>query len=168
MYLDPAFAERLLIIPCLNKIPKHLQDKDLLEHLRPEFPMAASYAVRAFAAVRKNSYIFTGDNIYSVSAEELYTKTSINVTIDNKLNHTVEPFASQMCEVTSDSNDFVPVAQLYEEYCKYCKENDLSAIPNSNTFSRELHNALPGIVSQKKRVNGKPVNVWCNIKLKSE
>jgi len=167
-YLDQAFADRLLMIPCLNPIPKHLQDKNLLERIRPELPMVASHAVRAFAAVRKNGYIFTGDNLYSVSAEEIYTRSSINVTVESKDGYTVELFANQMCEVTSDINDFVPISELYEKYCRYCEENNLSAIPNSNTFSRELHNALPGIVSQKKRVNGKPVNVWCKIKLKSE
>ncbi len=167
-YLDQAFADRLLMIPCLNSIPKHLQDKDLLEHIRPELPMVASRAVRAFAAVRKNGYIFTGDNLYSVSAEEIYTRSSINVMVDSKVDYTVELFASQMCEVTSDSNNFVPASELYEKYCEYCKKNNLPAISISNTFSKELHNVLPTIVSQKKRVNGKSVNVWCNIKQKSE
>lgn len=51
-YLDQAFADRLLMIPCLNPIPKHLQDKDLLEHIRPELSMVASRAVQTFAAVR--------------------------------------------------------------------------------------------------------------------
>ena len=167
-YLDQAFADRLLIIPCENPIPKHLQDKNLLEHIRPELPMIASRAVHAFSLVRKNNYIFSGDDIYAVSAEDIYTKSSINVTVNNEIDYMVECFADQMCEVTADNNDYVPISELYKQYRIFCERNSFEAISGTNTFSKELHKALPDINSQKKRVDGKPVNVWCHLKLRTE
>lgn len=167
-YLDQAFADRLLIIPCENPIPKHLQDKNLLEHIRPELPMIASRAVHAFSLVRKNNYIFSGDDIYAVSAEDIYTKSSINVTVNNEIDYMVECFADQMCEVTADNNDYVPISELYKQYLMFCERNSFEAISSINTFSKELHKVLPDISSQKKRVGGKPVNVWCPLKLRVE
>ncbi len=167
-YLDQAFADRLLIIPCENPIQKHLQNKNLLENIRPELPMIASRAVRAFSRVRKNNYIFSGDDIYSVRAEDIYTKSSVNVTINNGITYSVECFAVQMCEVTSDNNDCIPISELYKQYQIFCERNSFEAISNTNTFSKELHKALPGISNQKKRVNGPSVNIWYPLKIRTE
>lgn len=167
-YLDQAFADRLLIIPCENPIQKHLQNKNLLENIRPELPMIASRAVRAFSRVRKNNYIFSGDDIYSVSAEDIYTKSSVNVTVNNGIAYSVECFADQMCEVTSDNNDCIPISELYEKYCVFCERKGLAAISNTNTFSKELHKALPGISNKKKRVTGPSVNIWYPLKIRTE
>lgn len=167
-YLDQAFADRLLIIPCENPIQKHLQNKNLLENIRPELPMIASRAVRAFSRVRKNNYIFSGDDIYSVNAEDIYTKSSVNVTVNNGIAYSVECFADQMCEVTSDNNDCIPIPELYAKYCVFCESKGLAAISNTNTFSKELHKALPGISNQKKRVNGPSVNIWYPLKIRTE
>ena len=167
-YLDQAFADRLLIIPCENPIPKQLQNKNLLEDIRSELPMIASRAVHAFSFVRKNNYIFSGDDIYAVSAEDIYTKSSINVTVNKEIDYTVERFADQMCEVTSDNNNYVPISELYKHYRIFCERNSFAAISGTNTFSKELHKALPDISSQKKRVDGKPVNVWYPLKLRIE
>lgn len=167
-YRDQAFANRLLIVPCLNPIPKNLQDKNLAEHIRPELAMIASRAVRAFAFVRKNGYIFAGDDIYSVSAEDIYVKSSINVTVNNSKDYSVERFAYQMCKITANNEDFIPAAELYRHYCVFCQRNGMEAISDTNTFSKELHKALPDITNKKKRVDGKSVNVWCCINLRTE
>lgn len=167
-YLDQAFADRLLIIPCENPIQKHLQNKNLLENIRPELPMIASRAVRAFSRVRKNNYIFSGDDIYSVNAEDIYTKSSVNVTVNNGIAYSVECFADQMCEVTSDNNDCIPISELYEKYCVFCERKGLATISNTNTFSKELHKALPGISNKKKRVTGPSVNIWYPLKIRTE
>ncbi len=167
-YLDQAFADRLLIIPCENPIQKHLQNKNLLDNIRPELPMIASRAVRAFSRVRKNNYIFSGDDIYSVNAEDIYTKSSVNVTVNNGIAYSVECFADQMCEVTSDNNDCIPISELYAKYCVFCESKGLAAISNTNTFSKELHKALPGISNKKKRVNGPSVNIWYPLKIRTE
>lgn len=167
-YLDQAFADRLLIIPCENPIQKHLQNKNLLENIRPELPMIASRAVRAFSRVRKNNYIFSGDDIYSVRAEDIYTKSSVNVTVNNGIAYSVECFADQMCEVTSDNKDCIPISEIYKKYCVFCERKGLAAISNTNTFSKELHKVLPGISNQKKRVNGSSVNIWYPLKIRTE
>lgn len=167
-YLDQAFADRLLVIPCENPIQKHLQNKNLLENIRPELPMIASRAVRAFSRVRKNNYIFSGDDIYSVNAEDIYTKSSVNVTVNNGIAYSVECFADQMCEVTSDNNDCIPISELYAKYCVFCESKGLAAISNTNTFSKELHKALPGISNKKKRVTGPSVNIWYPLKIRTE
>lgn len=167
-YLDQAFADRLLIIPCENPIQKHLQNKNLLEDIRPELPMIASRAVRAFSIVRKNNYIFSGDDIYSVRAEDIYTKSSVNVTVNNGIAYSVECFAVQMCEVTSDNNDCIPISELYKQYQVFCERNSFEAISNTNTFSKELHKALPGISNKKKRVTGPSVNIWYPLKIRTE
>lgn len=166
-YLDQAFADRLLIIPCENPIQKHLQNKNLLENIRPELPMIASRAVRAFSRVRKNNYIFSGDDIYLVSAEDIYTKSSVNVTVNNGIAYSVECFAAQMCEVTSDNNDCIPISEIYKKYCVFCESKGLAAISNTNTFSKELHKALPGISNKKKRVTGPSVNIWYPLKIRT-
>lgn len=162
---DQAFADRLLIIPCKNPIPKHLMDMDLLEHIRPELPMVASRAVRAFALVRKNNYIFSGDDIYSVSAKDIYTKSSAgeNTDID-----TVKLFADQMCEVTGNDNDFVTSPELYKQYCIFCEKEGLTAISSSSVFMEKLHKMLPVMKRDKKRINGPTANIWRSIKLRIE
>ena len=126
-YMDQAFADRLLMIPCNNPIPKHLQDPNLLEKIKPELPAIATYAVMCFAKVRKNNYFFSGDNIYLVSAESIYTKASLNVTVNNEDDCSVEYFVKQMCEFTYDKNDFISTAELHKKYCEFCMKNSLQA-----------------------------------------
>ncbi len=127
--------------------------------------MVASRAVRAFALVRKNNYIFSGDDIYSVSAKDIYTKSSAgeNTDID-----TVKLFADQMCEVTGDDNDFVTSPELYRQYCIFCEKEGLTAISISSVFMEKLHKMLPGMKRDKKRINGPTVNIWRSIKLRTE
>lgn len=164
-YKDQAFAERLLIIPCENPIPKHLQDTNLLEKIKTELPVIASYAVKCFASVRKNHYTFSGDDVYSVNDDDIYVKATLKTEFENYANYSVEFFSKQMCELTS-YDKFVEITELFNEYQKFCRTNNIDAIKNSNTFSRKLHKILPSIKNNKNRLGNKTQNLWCGIALK--
>lgn len=164
-YKDQAFAERLLIIPCENPIPRLLQDPNLLEKIKPELPAIAKYAVMCFASVRKNHYTFSGDDVYSVNDDDIYVKAQLKTEFENNSDYSVECFASQMCELASNDK-FVEITELFVEYQKFCIDNNIDDIKKSNTFSKKLNNIFPSIKNDKKRVKGQSVNVWYGIALK--
>lgn len=174
-YNDPAFAERLLIIPCINPIPKEQQDPYLCEKItESELPSIASKAAHFFGTVRKNKYIFTGDDKYNVTPEELYLKSAINVAITNNdgnesnthkycpdnIDAGVSAFANAKCLVTDDWDDYAETSVLHNSYKAFCFKNNFSAIANCGVFARKLHAVLPQIENSKKREGNDTLNVW--------
>lgn len=174
-YNDPALAERLLIIPCINPIPKEQQDPYLCEKITAnELSAIASKAVHFFGAVRKNNYIFTGDDKYNVASEDLYIKSAISVAITNNdenesnthkcchdnIDAGVSAFANAKCLVTDDWDDYAEASVLHNSYKAFCFKNNFSAIAKCSVFTRKLHEVLPKIEGNKKREGSGTSNVW--------
>lgn len=174
-YDDPAFAERLLIIPCFNPIPKEHQDPYLCEKITAnELPVIASKAAHFFGAVKRNKYVFTGDDKYNVTSEELYTKSAINVAITandenesnmykccpDNIDAGVTAFANAKCLVTDDLDDYAEASVLHSSYKDFCFKNNFSAIASCGVFTRKLHAVLPQIENSKKREGNDTLNVW--------
>lgn len=101
-----------------------------------------------FANVRKNHYVFSGDDVYSVNDDDIYVKASLNTASENNADYSVECFAKQVCELTSNDN-FISITELFAEYKKFCAANNMEAIRNSNTFSRKLHKIFTNIKNGK-------------------
>lgn len=58
---DPAFADRLVVLPFLYSIPRAEWDNRLLDKLKLERDAVASKAMDAYFRLRQNSYVFAGE-----------------------------------------------------------------------------------------------------------
>ena len=58
---DPAFADRLVVLPFLHSIPRAEWDNQLLDKLKLERDAVASKAMDAYFRLRQNKYVFAGE-----------------------------------------------------------------------------------------------------------
>ena len=67
---DDAFMQRAIVVPFLHAVPKDVQDKNLLDHLKAEKPAIATKALDAYFQLRRNHYCFSGN--YEINSSFLY------------------------------------------------------------------------------------------------
>lgn len=93
---------------------------------------------------------------------------SINVTVNNESDVSVEYFVEQMCKFTYDKNDFISTAELHKKYGEFCMKNNLQVEKNANTFSRKIRKIFPDDIEKNRKRLGKDenVNVWYGVVLK--
>lgn len=65
---DPAFADRLVVLPFLHSIPRAEWDNRLLDKLKLERDAVASKAMDAYFRLRQNNYVFAGEYPLNLSA----------------------------------------------------------------------------------------------------
>lgn len=71
---DPAFANRVIVIPFRFALPRELQDRTLLQRLQDEKDAIATYAIYAYSRLVANNYIFAGNyNINEVISSSIPT-----------------------------------------------------------------------------------------------
>jgi putative DNA primase/helicase len=58
---DPAFLQRLVVIPSRHTVPREQQDRQLLEKLLTERDAIVVTAIRAYWGLRQANYVFAGD-----------------------------------------------------------------------------------------------------------
>jgi len=139
---DPSegFYNRLKILFFNVGIPKEKQDKYLSEKLWAERDNIASLAVYAYKSLRENHYNFP---------EPETSKRYLNfyrLGMDSTKNYVAERL------------QFVPegrvhLAELYEDYAQYCKENGLEK-KNDHDLQNHLITTFPYVFKDKFRKNG--------------
>ena len=72
---DDAFMQRAVVIPFLYSIPKSAQNLNLLSLMKAEKPAIAVKALDAYARLRNNHYVFSGN--YAVNPPMLYPEQSV-------------------------------------------------------------------------------------------
>lgn len=150
---DSAFWNRMRIIPFQYSIPQNNQRTDLFEDLKLELDYIASIAVSKYAgALIESNYQFT---VPDVSARLMcqWRNSSLDI---------LKQFLECKCAVTNDSSDFIPVNELYEEYCRWLKHLHRYTEPLAiRDFSRKIRERFTQCVEprEKEKIADKYVRV---------
>lgn len=158
-YIDEAFAERILLLPCDYKVPLEKRDPHLLDKIKVELSAIATKAAYAFYNVCRNKYVFTGDDIWKVSAEDLCSSISdINEDI-------VFKFINISCEVTNSQEDYILIAELFKAFAQFCEQNGYRNNYSCNAFSKAIKQLVPSSETKKVRIGTSTANARTCIRL---
>lgn len=153
---DPAFRNRLVVIPFRFPIPKEQQDKHLLEKLMAERSAIAQKALDAYLRLKANNYRFT--------------QVDIGMTVfagyvpDSELFRT---FLEQCCVFAP--YEYAYTADLLDAYNCFRTSHNVPPIMDTATFSRQLNRYCAGRISGKKRrINGQNLNGYDGIGLRMD
>ena len=153
---DQAFANRILLLPFMHKIPPEQQDHMLLEKLMQEKEGIFVKAIQVFNQLEARNFIFSGDTEYSFEKQVI---SSIPIEAD-----IIQRFVLNSCEF---SNGFTPTALLHNSYLAFCVANGYPAINDKVAFSRQLALTCGNrIMRKKQRVGGEATNGYEGIVLK--
>lgn len=150
---DSAFWNRMRIVPFLYSVPQRNQRTDLFENLKCELDSIASIAVSRYARrLIESNYQFSVPD----ASEKLMCQWR-NSSIDR-----LKEFLNCKCEVTYDLSDFIPVGELYEEYCLWLKQSYSYAEPLAiRDFGRKIRENFTKCAEprEKEKVGDKYVRV---------
>ena len=149
---DPAFWERVVLIPFIKSIPREKQDMNLVDKLLKEKNEIMTLAARSVKRLIDNKFIFPETSI----AKFMKNKWMGNV------ENSVMEFVEHRCELQTDSYEFT--IDLYDQYRKFC--NDFSREPIVKTeFAKEIVREYK-LKQGKRRKHGNPRNGFFGIKIK--
>ncbi len=157
---DPAFWNRILLLPFENVIPKENQIRDLAKKLATELPGILFKAVCAYKTVINNNYRFAGDDIYSFAVSSHIGDPIMDA--DSGLNEFI-----QNCCLPNPAG-FTSTEALHNAYLVYCRNVQIAGISDRIQFSRRFKEIAGGYFDlqlTKKRVYGVPVNGYKGVLL---
>ena len=149
---DPAFWERLVLIPFVKSIPKAKQDMDLLDKLLEEKDEIMTLAARSIKKLYANNFIFPETSVAKKMKNEWRGDVS----------NSVVQYVEQNCELQKDGYEFT--SDLYEKYMEFCEEYFFDKI-SITEFAKEISRKY-NLKKGKRRKNGNPRNGFFGIKLK--
>ena len=154
---DSAFWNRMRIVPFLYSVPQKDQRTDLFGNLKYELDSIASIAVSQYTGrLIGSNYQFT---LPDASARLMcqWRNSSLDY---------LKEFLECRCEVTYDSSDFIPVGELYNEYCRWLEQAYAYAEPLAiRDFGRKVRENFTQCAElrEKEKVGGKYVRVFHGI-----
>ena len=161
---DNATIGRMIIIPFLiehKRGSKESVDMDeFKEKLKPEYPGIVKMFIEYYIKL-KNEY----RGAIPLSDEcQKYKKLYLD-----ELDTDLDCFVKDRLHLTVENNPFIQCDILYEEYLKYfnlTSENSGKDVLPRNKFTRFLKKDYKQITQKQKKINGKPVLCFFNVKLK--
>lgn len=140
---DPAFTERIVVVPFRYSVPKTEWDQHLLEKLKGERDAVASKAIDAYYQLRRNGYLFAGD--YPLNAQPLLAQ---EVDARGSSQELVRQFLLGNFEIAADKAVF-----LMDAYEWFCTEYDAvcSAAVFGRYFGEAAHQAFGATQARKRR-----------------
>lgn len=130
--IDPAFRNRLMVIPFTHAIPKEKQDPYLKEKILNERDAIVTTAYHIYQSLRRNNYVFSGDGGgYDDTHTFVKGMQPCEALID---------FVKSNCSF--EEGCFTPTEVLYNAFLTYCPESPYKDI---TSFSQ----ALSGIYGDK-------------------
>lgn len=138
---DEAFVNRVVYIPFLNAIPKHKQDRNILEKMQGELPALFNYAFAAYKRLVASGYSWSGAERFKPRIE--ITNAGIMV---NKMAE-LRKFVEKCCDFERDY--ITATSELQEAYLLFCQKYNYSPVLGDR-FSRELIEVLPDSVTRVK------------------
>lgn len=157
---DPAFLQRLVVIPCRYSIPREQQDRQLLEKLLIERDAIVASAMNAYWSLRRDNYIFAGD----FGLNEVIAQTCQG---EIPLAQAVAEFVCTACASEEGAESFT--SDLYRVFqTRYPGVNYPAFAAQLMTC---LDNAFPGKVTKhRSRRQGEtnPISVLKGIRLRDE
>lgn len=157
---DPAFLQRLVVIPCRYSIPREQQDRQLLEKLLTERDAIVASAMNAYWSLRRDNYIFAGD----FGLNEVIAQTCQG---EIPLAQAVAEFVCTACVLEEGAESFA--SDLYRTFSVRCPGTNYTAF--AAHLVNYLDNMFPGKVTKgRSRRPGEvnPTSVLKGIRLKDE
>ncbi len=121
--------DRIMVVECNNVIPKHKQDKHLLEKMYAERDGIVYKAIAALQRVIKNGYRFTEPDSVGAARKKYMTE-----------NNTVASFFEEcMCERTNGKiADAATTGRIYDVYRAWCHDNNNGFAKTAKEFREAL------------------------------
>lgn len=132
---DPAFAERMIVVPFNYPVPKNRQDHHLLEKLLNEAEGICMKAISYYLRLVDNDYQFTE------------IKWDDDVTLD--YDKIISDFINQCCVVTENKRDRVSTNTAYQVFNDFCMSKTVPPLSLAD-FSKRFRRLLGNKVSKKK------------------
>ena len=123
--------ERILLIMCTNVIPEEKRDSTLLDKMIPEIPAITNWFLAGLQRLIKNEYKFTKSD-RSVKALHEYREQLDSV---YRFIHEYESDGERFV-ITKDRSDQIAKSTFYDEYERWCLDNDLRAVKKKNIDQR--------------------------------
>lgn len=140
---NDAFWDRMIVIPFLYSIKRTDADVDFLEKLLKEKDDIISTCMIALGKVIHNHYTFS----HCQAAEELKHFWRYQE-YDNT--RSISVFVEQYLDITRNPADELYLQKLYQQYCSFCDDYELSAA-TYHSFSSWLFSNIDGCC--KKRIH---------------
>lgn len=154
---DEAFINRIVLIPFEHSIPKEKQICNLDEIIVNSEKLAiAIKAFEAYKKLRERNYIFSGGNIgFEEYSDEgfVYDECAI-----------LKSYIQNCC--IFDEKYKTHSSVLYDEYCRYCNDNNFIAISQDHFCKLLKKEYINKIENKKFRDNNKNCNGFIGISLK--
>lgn len=153
---DPAFSNRMVIIPFQHSIPKERQDPNLRQKLRNERSAIVVRAIQAYSRLKERNYQFPQCGNASLNGICGFVP----------LAEALAQFVGTCCEFTEGA--FTPTSVLLAGYNAFADANGFPGFSDPNQFSRQFNHFCGGRVQNKKqRENGIPCNGYLGIRLEN-
>lgn len=151
--LEP-FFERIIIIPCMNQVPKDKRDERLIDKLWAEKDYILFRAMKAFLQVKENKNTFPYSEASETALQEYKNKYFRRAARTMSLEQCVRDFVKQRCVLDPDMRTHG--VNLYEAYRNFAYEWDYPLF-NQETISTCIK-MLFQLEKSKFRLNGPPLH----------
>lgn len=150
---DPAFFDRMVVIPFLHQVPKEHQDHTLEEKLCSEAEGICQKALKYYCVLLDQKYRFV-----RVEMREP------DVGLDYEA--IIGKFAGERCLFTKNTKDRLSTVEVFNAFDQFCFSLSIPSITCAD-FSRKFAKMFSDKVEKKKmRVNGESVNGYSGIRWK--
>ena len=148
---DPAFADRIVVLPFLYSIPRVEWDNSLLEKLKIERDAVASRAIDAYFRLCRNNYIFSGN--YTLNSPAVIGQPAQYQCITPEF---VDQYVRRYYRPVADGRVFV--SDAHADFCMRFECN-----PDPALFGKlfiEAANRCYGVAHERKRriTGGNPIS----------
>lgn len=123
--------ERILLIMCTNVIPEEKRDSTLLDKMKPEIPSITNWFLAGLQRLIKNGYKFTKSERSEKALHE-YREQLDSV---YRFIHEYESDGNRFV-ITKNRGDQIAKSTFYDEYERWCLDNDLRAVKKKNIDQR--------------------------------
>lgn len=151
--LEP-FFERVIIIPCINQVPKEKRDEHLIDKLLAEKDYILFRAMKTFLGVKENNNVFPHSSASESALQEYKSKYFCSAARMMSVDQCVRDFVKQRCVL--DPAMRIHGASLYEAYRNFAYECDYPFF-NPETISICIR-SLFQLEKSKFRLNGSPLH----------
>ena len=151
--LEP-FFERLVIIPCMNQVPKDKRDEHLIRKLFAEKDYILFRAMKSFFQVKENGNIFPYSEASESALREYRDQYLCQDLRPISIGKCVREFVDQCCFLDSKTRSHS--VKLYEAYCDFAYDHDYPLF-DQDKVTRCIKDLFQ-LEKSKFRLNGPPLH----------
>lgn len=152
---DPAFTDRVLLLPFQHPIPKEHQNKNLIMQLKEEKRGILKLALKAYLGLVRNNYVFTGGHL---EMQPMALPAAV-VPLEDLMSQWI---AAWCCQAGKDV--FTTTERLRQGFVSFYQQSTGSTYTgDAASFSRIFHRLAPWTEGGKKRVEEGNLNGYYGV-----